>query len=84
MKSPDGLGQGRMEDAIRDQAQSIGKKIASALPDGWGFALLVFPLGEANGRMNYLSNADRETMVTALKELVARFEGRYTDDVGHA
>ena len=46
-----------------------------------GFALLMFefddmakgPTGE--GRINYLSNASRDDMRTALKELLARWEG---------
>lgn len=43
----------------------------------WGFALLVFPFGEKpNGRMNYISNGHREDMIVALKEFIARSEGR--------
>jgi len=49
------------------------------LPEGYGFALLVFGLGEAEGYMNYISNANREDMICALKELVANFEGRTQD-----
>ncbi len=45
----------------------------------YGFALLVFPMGGDDGRMNYISNAARETMIVALKELVARFEGRVAE-----
>jgi hypothetical protein len=42
-----------------------------------GFALLVFPLNEPlGGRVNYISNADRASMVVALKELLARWEGQ--------
>jgi|GEM_PF-2509148 len=41
-----------------------------ALP-GWGFALLVFPFGK-EGRMNYISNAERSDMVKAMKEFIAR------------
>ena len=43
-----------------------------------GFALLVFPF-EANpkNRANYISNAQREQMLAALKEFIARSEGRY-------
>lgn len=31
------------------------------------------------GRVNYISNGQREDMVSALKELLARFEGRYAE-----
>ncbi len=42
-----------------------------------GFVLLVFPFGVEDGRrVNYVSNAARAEMLTALKEIVARFEGR--------
>lgn len=48
-----------------------------------GFALLVFPFGEdPKGRINYIGNADREHMLTALKELVARWEGRFIEPEG--
>ena len=42
-----------------------------------GFVLLVFPFGgPEDARVNYVSNAERSEMLTALKEIVARFEGR--------
>lgn len=41
-----------------------------------GFVLLVFPFGEENGRMNYMSNADRLDMVKAIEELLDNMRGR--------
>lgn len=42
-----------------------------------GFVLLVFPFGAEEGRRtNYVSNGERRDIVTALKEIVARFEGQ--------
>ena len=42
-----------------------------------GFVLLAFPFGAEPGRrVNYASNAERADMLAALKEIVARFEGR--------
>ena len=41
-----------------------------------GFALLVFPLGDATGRCNYISNAARIDMKVLLREQLARFEGQ--------
>ena len=42
-----------------------------------GFVLLVFPFGAEEGRRtNYVSNGDRHDILTALKEIVARFEGQ--------
>ena len=49
----------------------------------YGFALLVFDFGNADrARMNWISNGKRVDMLVALKEMVARFEGRMTDNVG--
>jgi hypothetical protein len=45
-----------------------------------GFALLIYPFGEdPKGRINYIGNGEREHMLVALKELVARWEGRYIE-----
>lgn len=42
-----------------------------------GFCLLMFPFGsDPKNRMNYISNADKKDMLCALKEYVARLEGR--------
>jgi hypothetical protein len=50
-----------------------------------GFCLLVFPFGgEPGQRINYLSNAERRDMITAMKELLARFEGFDPAGEGHA
>ena len=44
------------------------------------FVLLTGKFGEMDaGRVNYISNGQREEMITALKELLARFEGRYAE-----
>ena len=45
-----------------------------------GFVLMVFPFGDTTGRCNYISNgADRQDIVTLMKEMVARFEGQPED-----
>lgn len=41
-----------------------------------GFVLLVFAFGDEAGRCNYMSNADRKSVVEMLKEQIARFEGQ--------
>lgn len=47
------------------------------LPKRIGFAILVFPFDSPQGtRTNFVSNADRDDMIAALKEVAARFEGR--------
>lgn len=50
-----------------------------------GFAMLVFNLGEdikGTGRVNYIGNSEREDIKTAMKELVARWEGRVPTEGG--
>lgn len=68
------------DDPIDPKVRELMNKLASGLSSvlkPWGFALLVFPMNEPiNGRINYISNARREDMVVALKELLARWEGR--------
>ena len=44
--------------------------------DGYGFCLLVFDQNTEEGRMNYISNSNRDDMITALKEFIANHEGR--------
>jgi hypothetical protein len=44
------------------------------------FILLSAESGKVeNGRVNYISNGHREDMVAMLRELLARFEGRYAE-----
>lgn len=47
----------------------------------WGFVLLVAEFGRIeNGRVNYISNGEREDMVAMLREYIARLEGRVADE----
>lgn len=54
-------------------ARAIGRTIKDGLPEGVGFAVLVFDLG-SGGTMTYLSNAQRDDMVRALRELIGRLD----------
>lgn len=50
-----------------------------------GFVLLVFPFGGPDGqRVNYISNGDRRDIISALKEITARFEGQPEQKPGRA
>jgi hypothetical protein len=56
--------------------RELGANITMALNEyfpGSGFALLVFPFNNP-GISNYISNAERSSMITALKESVRRLE----------
>ena len=39
------------------------------------FALLIFEFGEREGQSDYISNADRKDMITAMKEFISQAEG---------
>jgi len=67
--SPDALVFAEMQRLLKD----VGMKVASACPPGIGFALLVFQFGPG-GFMTYASNGQREDMVKAMRELIARVE----------
>jgi len=58
--------------------QTLGRDLNKLLnPDGVkrvGFAVLMFDLNTSEGRMNYISNAQREDMVTAMKEFLSNLE----------
>lgn len=46
----------------------------------WGFVLLVAEFDRIEGgRVNYVSNGEREDMVAMLREYLARLEGRYVE-----
>ncbi len=68
-------------DLMQTAAGEIDRMInGKAGPKLNGFVLLVFPFNGPEGqRTNYVSNADRTSIVVALKEIVARFEGRVQD-----
>lgn len=64
--------------------QSLAKTADKTLnPNGRmenGFVILAFPFDQPEGqRTNYVSNAERESIIIALKEIIARFEGRAHD-----
>lgn len=67
-----------IEQAHREAMQAIMTALAELFP-GMGIALMVFDFGE-KGRMNYISNASREDMLIALKEFIAKHEGRLMDE----
>ena len=63
--------------AVADGLDKIFNGVAAQSKPVNGFVLLVFPLDAPEGaRVNYASNAKRADIVSALKEIVARFEGQ--------
>jgi hypothetical protein len=58
------------EDAkVRNNLQGLARTIDRQLPVGCGFVLLAFPFG-ADGRMNYVANANRSDVVRLMYEFI--------------
>jgi len=75
-----------VSDEIDDRYRDLMKALAQGIDDvlgGLGFALLVFEHGKAdNGRVNYIGNSNRDDMIAAMREFIARNEGRMHDAPG--
>ena len=66
---------------VKARLHNIAKNIDDRLPDGFGFCLLTFPFGEQkNGEIMYVSNANREDIVKAMKEWIDRTENNFAND----
>lgn len=66
-----------MDDRIKALLYEIGNKIKSDLPGNWGFTLFLFSY-EQGGPLLYLSSADRASMISSMKEFLARETGAVT------
>jgi hypothetical protein len=61
----------KLEAVCRD----IGRRIASGLPSGVGFTLIIFDFGEGErNHLTYMSNAQRADMVKTLREMIEKLE----------
>jgi len=81
-----------MVDPIDPKQRALMNSLAKGLddllngdkrPKRVGFVLLTYNFGEnlvGTGRINYIGNGPREDVRVALKELVARWEGRYVEN----
>lgn len=59
----------------RELATGLAKTVEQNIPNGYGFCLLLFPFGKGEGnRMQYISNANREDIVQAMKEWIKKTE----------
>ena len=63
----------RTEALLREIATDIDKKLGNEIERIHGFILLTFEFNKP-GISNYISNADRESMVEALREAASRIE----------
>lgn len=61
---------------IENKMQNIAAYIESEIGKGYGFTVLIYEQGKA-GRMNYVSNSQRESVVEAMKEFIENTEDGY-------
>lgn len=61
-----------LDEALNDEKKGDDRTV--------GFILITFMFNDDSGRTNYISNADRDSVVAMLKHQIARFEGQ--PDVG--
>ena len=57
---------------VETKLKEIGRSIKADMPKGFGFALLIFSYEP--GSMFYISSAERETMIAAMREFIAKHE----------
>lgn len=63
-----------MTGRVKEKLNQIGTEVDKRIPEGWGFAVLVFPFGNADEdrTLMYVSNAERANIVEAFKEWIQK------------
>ena len=79
-----------MTDPIQEKHRVMMNELAATLDELFNgkakprrifFTLLVGEFGKMEGgRINYISNGNREDMSASIRELLARWEGRYREE----
>ena len=69
------------EEILKGKMKDIARKVDEELPQGFGFIVLAFRFNE-EGEMIYVSNANREGVVQAMKEFIEKTENNYGNDTG--
>ena len=72
------------EEYIKGKLQNIAQNIDKELPEGFGFALLTFKFNTKpdTSELMYVSNADRQDIVKAMKEWIKKTENNFGNDTG--
>ena len=70
------------EEFVKGKMKNIAQKVENELPNGFGFVVLAFSFNtEPNtSQMMYVSNADRQDIVKAMKEWIDKTEKTYGND----
>ncbi len=73
----------QMNEIVKGRMQKIARKVDEELPSGYGFVVLAFNFGEGkDNEMMYVSNANRQDIVKAMKEWIEKTEQNYGNDTG--
>ena len=56
---------------IEETLKDIGNLLRRAMPEGWGFSLLIFSFGPG-GSLFYTSSGERESVISAMREFIAK------------
>ena len=78
MNNENQLGSGPIEVNLVELMNNLAMFISSVLGRDNGFVLMVFPFGQEGKdikRCNYISNANREDVITLLTEQLSYFKG---------
>ena len=83
----DQLGDAPIEARFHDQMNAVARSLdevfngkAHGANRTIGFVLMVYEIGKES-RCNYISNgSDRRDVVALMREMIARFEGRYVEN----
>jgi hypothetical protein len=65
------------DQCTRGKMQGLARFIDGELPSNWGFVIMAFPFGDSLGRMNYVSNGNRDDVVAAMKEFIKKTEAQW-------
>jgi hypothetical protein len=79
-QNPQQLGSGPIDASVYDMMNALARGIESVFndpgkPKETGWVLMAFPFGDKIGRCNYISNANREDIITLLTEQLSYFKG---------
>lgn len=66
------------DEVVRGKMKNLAKLVDKELPVGWGFVVLCFSFG-ADGRMNYVANADRRDVVRAMYEFIEATKAQWAE-----
>lgn len=57
---------------VEEVLRRLGREIKADMPKGFGFALLIFSYEPES--MFYISSAERDSMIAAMREFIAKHE----------